>query len=129
MLPDNYKILLAEDNPINQRVAVLSLKRLGLKCDIANNGAEAFEMHKKNRYNIIFMDVQMPMVDGVRATEQIREFEKGTNGRPPSFIIAMTANSFSNDKEECFEAGMDEFLNKPFDEVSLRSVLEKAISK
>lgn len=126
-VPGGFTILLAEDNPINQRVAVLSLKRLGVQCDIANNGIEAFEKFVNNGYNLIFMDMQMPMLDGVGAARKIREYELQTKKEKLSWIVAVTANSFSNDREECFLAGMNDFINKPFTEFDLKMVIEKAI--
>ena len=127
MVPDGFKILLAEDNPINQRVTTLSLKRLGVQCDIANNGNEAVEKHIENRYDLIFMDMQMPVLDGVGAAVKIREFEKNNGIEKPVWIIAVTANSFSNDREECFQAGMNDFINKPFMEFDLKLVIEKCL--
>jgi CheY-like chemotaxis protein len=127
LIPEGYKILLAEDNPINQRVAVISLKRLGIQCDVANNGVEAVEKHIQNPYNLIFMDMQMPLLDGVDAARKIRDYEKANDIENPVFIIAVTANSFSNDREECFQAGMNDFINKPFTEYDLRLVIEKAV--
>jgi len=126
-VPDGFAILLAEDNPINQRVAVLSLKRLGVQCDIANNGIEAVDKFVKNGYNLVFMDMQMPMLDGVGAAIKIREHEKENGFEKSAWIVAVTANSFSNDREECFQAGMNDFINKPFTEFDLKMVIEKAI--
>lgn len=127
MVPEGFKILVAEDNPINQRVIVLTLKRLGVVCDLANNGAEALEMHMKNSYNLIFMDMQMPVVDGLEATLRIREYEKTRPQGQSSCIIAMTANSFSSDRQECFDAGMDDFINKPYTEYDLKQMITKAV--
>jgi len=127
IIPNDFRILLAEDNIINQRVAVLSLKRLGLFCDIANNGNEAVEKYIANRYSLIFMDMQMPMLDGVGAVVKIREYEKDNQIKSFCWIVAVTANSFSTDKEECFQAGMNDFINKPFSEAELRMVIEKAL--
>ncbi|HCR90317.1 MAG TPA: histidine kinase [Prolixibacteraceae bacterium] len=126
-VPEGFKILLAEDNPINQRIAVLSLKRLGASCDIAGNGNEALIKYIENRYNLIFMDMQMPVLDGVGAAIEIREFEKNNRIEKPVWIVAVTANSFSNDREECFEAGMNDFINKPFSEFDLKRVIEKTL--
>ena len=127
IVPEGFTILLAEDNPINQRVAVLSLKRLGIQCDIASNGIEAVDKFIENRYNLIFMDMQMPMLDGVGAAIKIREHERQVGIEKLCWIVAVTANSFSNDREECFQAGMNDFINKPFTEFDLKMVVEKAI--
>lgn len=126
-VPDGFAILLAEDNPINQRVAVLSLKRLGVNCDIASNGIEAVDKFIKNGYSLIFMDMQMPMLDGVGASVKIREYERQADKEKSAWIVAVTANSFSNDREDCFQAGMNDFINKPFTEFDLKTVIEKAI--
>jgi len=129
IVPGGFKILLAEDNPINQRIAVLSLKRLGVSCDIAGNGNEALEKYIVNRYDLIFMDMQMPVLDGVGAAIEIREFEKNNRIEKPVWIVAVTANSFSNDREECFQAGMNDFINKPFSEFDLKRVIEKCVQR
>lgn len=126
-LPEYFRVLLAEDNVINQRVAILSLKRLGVSCEIANNGNEALEKYIQERYSLIFMDMQMPVLNGVDAAIKIREFEKVNNIEKPVWIIAVTANSFSNDREDCFQAGMNDFINKPFTELELRMVIEKCL--
>ncbi len=125
IVPEGFKILLAEDNPINQRVAILLLKRLGVQCDVANNGNEAVEKYIANKYNLILMDMQMPVLDGVGATVKIREFEKNNKIGEPVRIVALTANSFSNDREECFQAGMNDFINKPFTEFDLKLAIGK----
>ncbi len=128
MIPEGFKILVAEDNPINQRVIILTLKRFGVTCDLADNGEEALKMHMKNNYQLIFMDMQMPVMDGVETTRQIRQYEKENSLNPTTCIIAMTANSFSNDREECFEAGMNDFINKPYTEHDLKRMISKAMS-
>lgn len=101
------KVLLAEDNPINQEVALGMLREVGLKVDLAENGLRAVEMVAEGGYSLVLMDMQMPEMDGVEAARQIRA--KGH--RLP--IIAMTANAFSDDRERCLQAGMDDFLAKP----------------
>ncbi|MFK5957080.1 MAG: response regulator [Planctomycetota bacterium] len=104
-------ILLAEDNLVNQKVAAKHLEKLGCTVEIANNGAEAVQMNQNGNYDLIFMDCQMPEIDGYRATEIIRAAEtKGTH-LP---IIAMTANAMAGDRELCLEAGMDDYIAKPF---------------
>lgn len=101
------KVLLAEDNPINQEVALGMLREVGLTAELAENGKKAVEMVSKNDYALILMDMQMPEMDGVQAAHQIRS----EGYRLP--IIAMTANAFSEDRERCLQAGMDDFLAKP----------------
>lgn len=105
-----YKILLAEDNLINQEVASLILKGLGGTIDIAENGKEALEACRKKDYDIIFMDVQMPEIDGLEATKIILSDEMSF-GRP--YIIAMTANAFKEDMKMCLDVGMKDFICKP----------------
>lgn len=107
------KILLAEDNKINQRLATITFNQLELKCDIASNGKEAFEMYQQNEYDLILMDLQMPVMNGLEATRLIRVFEKESDLQHRVFIVALTASEISEKKEECREAGMDDFMEKP----------------
>lgn len=125
-IPSNISILVAEDNPINQKVVTLTLRMIGLTCDIAKNGLEAFEMYKEKRHQIILMDMQMPILDGISATEKIRDYENLETITDPTFIVALTANAFVEDKQKCSEAGMNDFLSKPFKEDELRKVLSEA---
>ena len=122
-LPKNIKILLAEDNVINQKVSVLGLKHLGYECDIANNGREAVDMYQRTKYDLILMDMQMPEIDGLEATIEIREYEKNDRNNKPVYIAAVTANSMVEDKKDCILAGMDAFLTKPFNESDLTNIL------
>jgi PAS domain S-box-containing protein len=103
------KILLAEDNPINQRVLCYMLEQLGLAPDIANNGAEALALVEANDYDLVFMDIQMPEMSGLDATSGIRALQK----KQP-IIVAMTANNSEQDRIECRQRGMDAFISKPF---------------
>ncbi|WP_275109998.1 response regulator [Paralabilibaculum antarcticum] len=128
-IPSEISILVAEDNPINQKVVTMTLKIMGLKCEIAKNGLEAFEMYKEKRHQIILMDMQMPVLDGISATEKIRGFENLETIDDPAFIVALTANAFVEDKQRCIEAGMNDFISKPFKEEALRKVLNQASKK
>ncbi|MBC8321429.1 MAG: response regulator [Bacteroidetes bacterium] len=112
-LPKNIKILLAEDNLINQKVGSLMIKQAGYECDIANNGDEAFTMHIKNIYDIIFMDILMPVMDGLEATIKIRNWEQDQKDKNEAKIIALTANVFKEDVEKYLSNGMDHLLRKP----------------
>jgi CheY-like chemotaxis protein len=103
------RILLAEDNTINQRVATLMLAKLGHTPDIVSNGIEALAALGEQRYDVVLMDVQMPELDGLEATQQI--ISKYGTDRPR--IVAMTANAMESDREECFAAGMDDYIAKP----------------
>ncbi len=105
-------ILLVEDNLINQKIVTLSLKNIVKNIDVANNGKEALDMFDKARYDIILMDVQMPIMNGIIATKKIRELESSTNSQTP--IIAITANALAGDRENCLAIGMDDYISKPF---------------
>jgi signal transduction histidine kinase/ligand-binding sensor domain-containing protein/DNA-binding response OmpR family regulator len=119
------RILVAEDNPVNQKLTMRVLHKLGYKeVEVAQNGLEAIEKFRKQFYDIIFMDVQMPEVDGLEATRKIR----GIVGDRP-VIIAMTANAMQGDREECLRAGMDDYISKPVKLEILVSVLERWASE
>jgi signal transduction histidine kinase/ligand-binding sensor domain-containing protein/DNA-binding response OmpR family regulator len=102
------RILLAEDNPVNQKLALRMLSKLGYQADVASNGSEAIVGFLKGKYDLIFMDVQMPEMDGLEATQKIRAL----SGTQP-MIIAMTANAMQGDREQCINAGMDDYISKP----------------
>jgi PAS domain S-box-containing protein len=103
------RVLVVEDNKINQKIAKMMLKKIGIECDIVENGVECLNCLDERSYDLIFMDMQMPIMDGVTATKEI--VKKYGQNRPR--IVAMTANVFKEDKEACFEAGMDDFIAKP----------------
>ena len=126
VVPKNLRILLAEDNIINQKVAKLTLKQFGLACDVANNGKEALDLFTQNTYDFVLMDMQMPEVDGLRATAMIREYEKDQMRSFPAYIVALTANAMAEDKQRCLLSGMNNFLSKPFSEKELSQVLIEA---
>ncbi len=116
------RILLAEDNVVNQKVAIQILKRMGYRVDLAANGLEAIESLKRQTYDVILMDVQMPEMDGLEATRQIcQQWPKEKRPR----IIAMTAGAMQGDKEMCLSIGMDDYVTKPIDVAELRASLEK----
>jgi PAS domain S-box-containing protein len=109
-------ILLAEDNDVNQRLAVRILEKQSHHVEVANNGEEALsllEVKGRDAFDLVLMDVQMPVMGGFEATHRIRELEEGTDGHLP--IIAMTANAMTGDREKCLEAGMDDYISKPID--------------
>ena len=118
-------ILLVEDNPVNQKMALLMLKKLGYRADKASNGREALAALEAKSYDLILMDVQMPEMDGLEATREIRR-------RWPSRslkIVALTAHAIAGAKEKCLQAGMDDYLCKPIDLDDLRAAVEKAFVK
>jgi CheY-like chemotaxis protein/HPt (histidine-containing phosphotransfer) domain-containing protein len=108
----NARILVVEDNPTNQEVAMVTLKKLGYRADLAPNGIEAIRLLKENRYNLVLMDCQMPEMDGFEATEQIRDGKSGVLDSDVP-IIAMTANAMQGDRERCLAAGMNDYIAKP----------------
>ena len=116
------RLLLAEDTLVNQKVALKMLTKLGYQVDLVENGAQAVEASDHFNYDAILMDCQMPEIDGYRATSEIR-CRQGSGGRIP--IIALTANAMKGDKEKCLEAGMDDYLSKPFSLQALAAVLER----
>ncbi len=119
------KILLAEDNEVNQVVALSVLDKLDLEADVAENGQLVLQRHSENDYDIIFMDVEMPHMNGIETTIKLREQDQ-SESRP--IIIALTANALPEDRKRCLDAGMDDFIPKPISIDSMRLVLDKWIS-
>ncbi|OYT15255.1 MAG: hypothetical protein B7C24_14035 [Bacteroidetes bacterium 4572_77] len=124
-LPPETRILLAEDNIINQKVALALIGKTGIPIDVANNGLEVIAMVNQNKYHLILMDVQMPKMDGLEATIDIRK-TKNSQELP---IVAMTANAMKGDKEKCIEAGMNDYIAKPISPKNLFSVMEKWLTR
>lgn len=118
------KILLVEDSLVNQEVARFSLEEAGCETFIASDGKEAVELFQQDRYDLILMDCQMPVMDGYEATKIIRQIEL-TNFLPPTPIIALTANALRDDREACVAAGMHDYLSKPYEEHDLMELLLK----
>jgi PAS domain S-box-containing protein len=121
-------ILLAEDNPVNQKVARAMLGKLGHVADTASDGVEALEAVEKKLYDVVLMDCQMPRMDGYEATRKIRDLEKRL-GRRPTRIIALTASALLGDRQKCIDAGMDAYLSKPVRPAELRQALENVAAE
>jgi len=117
-------VLVAEDNLVNQKVAIATLKKMGCRIEIADNGKIAYDLHRINRYDVILMDVQMPVMDGFESTKLIREYEKQQRFEKKVKIIAMTANAMKEDRLRCLESGMDEYISKPFKTMELSKILD-----
>jgi CheY-like chemotaxis protein/HPt (histidine-containing phosphotransfer) domain-containing protein len=122
--PHKMRILLAEDNVVNQKVASNMLKHIGLRADIASNGLEAISALEIQRYDIILMDVQMPEMDGILATMEIRK-RFAADHQP--YIVALTANALVGDREKYLTAGMDDYISKPVKLGELRDALHRAL--
>jgi len=120
------KALIADDLDVNQFILNSMLAQLGIVADFANNGLEAINKVKQNHYDLVFMDCRMPVMDGFEATKQIKALNNKKSKIP---IIALTANAGERDKQECFDAGMDGFLSKPYTEVEIIEVIKTWISK
>ncbi|MFS8808852.1 response regulator, partial [Synechococcus sp. R6-10] len=120
------RVLLVEDNPVNQKVAIRMLQKLGCAVDVAENGQQALERLACASYDIVLMDMQMPVMDGLTATRLLRQREQQTGNH--QIVIALTANAMQSDREVCFEAGMDDYLSKPLTLDALQATLRRWVA-
>jgi PAS domain S-box-containing protein len=120
------RLLLAEDNAVNQKVALLMLAKLGFRADVAADGNEALAAVRRQRYDVVLMDVQMPEMDGLAAARKINELWPDRAERP--WIIAITANAMQGDREACIAAGMDDYISKPIKTEELATAMERAVT-
>lgn len=118
-------ILIAEDNLINQKVIERMVQKLGYAVDLVANGREVIDALSRLSYGLIFMDCQMPEIDGFEACREIRKREVGGSRVP---IVAITANAMKGDRERCLAAGMDDYVSKPFKQDDLRAVIDRWIT-
>ena len=118
------KILLAEDNVVNQKLAMRLLQQMGYRADLASNGIEAIEAIERQPYDVVLMDVQMPEMDGLEASRRLGQLRPDPAQRP--WIIALTANAMQGDREMCLAAGMDDYISKPIKRAELLAAIERA---
>ena len=118
------RILLAEDNGVNRRIAVSLLEKMGHAVDLAVNGSEAVEKAERESYDLVLMDIQMPVMDGLEATRRIRQ--SPVRGSVP--IVALTAHALAEERQRCEEAGMNGFVTKPFKPLQLCSAIDEALA-
>ena len=129
MVPDfkfkeNLKVLLVDDNILNQKLLNINLSKLNCLVTVANNGLEGFEYFKKQDFDVILMDLMMPVMDGYESSREIRKLENEEKSRGYTPIIAFTANTLNNDFEKCIENGMDYLMEKPFNAYKFIEILE-----
>jgi signal transduction histidine kinase/DNA-binding response OmpR family regulator len=125
----SLQVLLVEDMPVNQQLATRMLQKMGHVVTLAGNGAEAVALSAKQEFNVVLMDMQMPVMDGLRATEAIRERERSQRCTRPLPIIAMTANAMVGDRDRCLAAGMNGYVSKPIDRTRLSQEIQRVLSR
>ncbi|MDH5445606.1 MAG: response regulator [Gammaproteobacteria bacterium] len=127
-LYSKFSVLIVEDNEVNQKVTSAMLMHFGIKADIAENGQLAIEKAKQTGYDLILMDCQMPVMNGMDATKAIRNFNESQRTKPDVTIIAMTANASKDDVQSYYDAGMDDFAPKPVELEIVQGILYKWLS-
>ncbi len=120
-------VLLAEDNSVNQTLALRLLEKRGYRVSVVDNGRAAVEALQRDRFDLVLMDIQMPDMNGFEATAEIREKEKASGSHMP--IVAMTANAMKGDQEACLAAGMDGYVSKPIRSVELFATIENVLAQ
>ncbi len=125
--PKQGRLLVAEDNPVNQKVILRTLERLGYRAEVVGNGLEALDALKREAFDLVFMDCQMPEMDGFEATAAVRRLEAGTTRRIP--IVALTAHAMSGERERCLAAGMDDYATKPLQLDELKRILREWVDE
>ena len=120
--PNSLRVLLVEDNAVNQLLATAILKKAGHRVDLATDGIEGVETVRNNLYDVVLMDIQMPNMDGLEATRRIRAMDDSNKANV--YIVAITANALLGDRETCLSAGMNDYLPKPIDQKRLLAALE-----
>ncbi len=128
LIPEHLPILLVEDNKVNQKVISLQLKKIGYSTDIANHGQECLDKLLERDYSLIFMDFQMPVLDGYETTERIRTLER-ENNLTPTIIIGLSANAIPEEREKCLNIGMNDYITKPVSLETLKETLEKWLKR
>jgi CheY-like chemotaxis protein len=124
---ENWHVLVVEDNTVNRMLSQRMLLSLGFESDCAENGLVGEEAHRLHHYDIIFMDLQMPVMDGMEAARKIRAYEADHPEVPTAYIVALTADAMSGDRQRCLDAGMNDYLSKPIRRPELAGALEKAV--
>ncbi len=123
-LKKNLKILLVEDNLLNQKLLTINLSKLNCVVTVANNGLEGVEIFKKEHFDVVLMDLMMPVMDGFESSREIRKIENYDKSRGYTPIIAFTANTLNNDFQKCVENGMDHLMEKPFNAFKFVEIIE-----
>jgi len=120
----NLRVLLVEDNALNQKLMIINLSKLNCIVTIANNGLEGLNIFKVQKFDVILMDLMMPVMDGFESSIEIRKLEKEEKNRGYTPIIAFTANTLNNDFQKCVENGMDYLMEKPFNAFKFKEIIE-----
>lgn len=123
-IKENFKVLLVEDNILNQRLLTINLCKLNCKVVLANNGLEGLEAFKNQKFDVILMDLMMPVMDGYECSREIRKVENEDKSRGYTPIIAFTANTLNNNFQKCLENGMDYLMEKPFNAYKFVEIIE-----